>query len=43
MKALKTSILASAVILSLMAATSVYTEGRLSKVDRLAKYACNVE
>lgn len=43
MKALKTSILASAAILSLMAVTSVHAEGRLSKVDRLAKYACNVE
>lgn len=43
MKALKTSILASAAILSIMTATSVHAEGRLSKVDRLAKSACNVE
>ena len=34
MKALKTSILASAAILSLMAATSVHAEGRLSKVTK---------
>ncbi len=34
MKALKTSILASAAILSLMAATSAHAEGRLSKVTK---------
>lgn len=34
MKALKTSILASAAILSLMAATSAHAEGRLSKVAK---------